>query len=356
MKSRSLLLYLLIIVLLTSCGPSIQSNPKELSQPNQKSQMNVMGTKRIVMGWNAFGNTDTFIKQNSNSPNLNVVSPRWFTLANTDRMLSGTVDPRYVEWAHKAGKQVWPLFGNKFDTALTDSVLSDIEKRESLVETIRQTLVQYKIDGINVDFQNMDIKNRKHFVYFIKELEKALDRHDIVVSVDVTRHNPDPFWSGSYDRRNLGKAADYIVLMAYEEYYRSGGKAGPVASIPWVKEGIKLLMKEVPAEKIILAVPFYTREWVTNLDNKNMTNYDRTMEAVEIQIAQKGLSKKWDKKAEQRFVDYVENGARHQIWIEDEKSMEKRLNLVKKYKLAGISAWAIGQESPNLRAKFKRFR
>lgn len=356
MSRCSVLLYLLISVLLTSCGPSIQPNPEEMSPPNGKSQAKVMGTKRIVMGWNAFGNTDTFIKQNSNSPNLNVVSPRWFTLANTERMLSGSVDPRYVDWAHKTGKQVWPLFGNKFDTALTNSVLSNEEKRQRLVETIRQTLVQYKVDGINVDFQNMDIKNKKHFVSFIRELEKALDRHDIVVSVDVTRHNPDPFWSGSYDRHNLGKAADYIVLMAYEEHYAAGSKAGPVASIPWVKEGIKLLLKEVPAKKIILAVPFYTREWVTNLDNKSMTNYDRTMEAVEFQIAQKRLSKKWDKKAEQRFVDYVENGARHQIWIEDDKSMEKRINLVKKYNLAGIAAWAIGQESSNLRAEFNKFK
>lgn len=356
MKRCPLLLFLLISVLLSSCGPSIQSRPKELSQPNGKSQANVMGTKRIVMGWNAFGNTDTFIKQNSNSPNLNVVSPRWFTLANTDRMLSGAVDPRYVDWAHKTGKQVWPLFGNLFDTALTHSVLSNKEKRKKLVETIRQTLVQYKVDGINVDFQNMDIKNKKHFVSFIRELEKALDRHNMVVSVDVTRHNPDPFWSGSYDRRNLGKAADYIVLMAYEEYYKAGGKAGPVASIPWVKEGIKLLMKDVPAKKIILAVPFYTREWVTNLNNKSITNYDRTMEAVEFQIAQKRLSKKLDKKGGLRFVDYEENGVRHQIWIEDEKSMESRINLVKKYKLAGIAAWAIGQESSILRAEFNKFK
>ncbi|MFC4769561.1 glycosyl hydrolase family 18 protein [Effusibacillus consociatus] len=257
----------------------------------KKSQVQHKKVKRVVMSWNFGGSTNLYMQQSA-SANQHVVSPRWYVLSDKkDPMVSIQVDPAYVKWAHDNGKQIWPLFGNRFDPELTRSLLSSPEKRQKVVAAIKESLVQYQIDGINVDFENVDIRNKADFVAFVQELSDALKPLGKVVSVDVARISPDPNWSGSYDRAGLGKAADYVILMGYDEHWNGGGKAGSVASLPWTEEGITLLMNEVPSHKIILGVPFYTREWVTDPATGKVTGIDRSMGEVEKLVAERGLQK-----------------------------------------------------------------
>ncbi|WP_313894656.1 glycosyl hydrolase family 18 protein [Psychrobacillus sp.] len=313
----------------------------------KKSLLQQKHQQRIVMGWKYNGNSQNYAQQLNHS-NLNVVSPRWYTLSNTGNFVSIKADTKYLKDAHSKGKKVWPLIGNKFDPVLTDSVLSNTTKRQKLVSTLKNSLVQTKSDGINVDFENIDPKNKQDFVRFVTELKKALQPHGIKVSVDVTRENIDPFWSGSLDRKALGQVADYIIMMGYDEHWGGSPVAGSVASIPWVKEGVELLMKDVPSHKIILAVPFYTREWVTNLKTKKVKSIDRTMGEVEQIISSKGIKKAWDQHAQQNYVEYTANGEKHQIWVEDKQSIKLRINLANSYNLGGTAAWYIGSETPDI--------
>ena len=258
------------------------------------------------------------------------------------------VDLDYIHWAHQSGRHVWPLFGNRFDPRLTHTILSNNKKREQVIQQLRNILVKNDIDGINVDFENIDIQDKKRYVSFIRELHEVLHPHGIIVSVDVSRENPDPSWSGSFDRRELGKAADYILMMGYDEDLSGGGKIGSVASLPWLEEGVQLLLKEVPARKVILAVPFYTRDWVTNLTTKETEQHDLSLIEVKKLIEDKGLTKQWDTKSKQNRVEYTEGDQKHQIWVEDEQSMKQRLDLVQRYKLRGAAVWFMGQEPPEI--------
>ncbi|MFF5809875.1 glycosyl hydrolase family 18 protein [Peribacillus butanolivorans] len=313
----------------------------------KKSLLQKKKQSLIVMGWKHNGSKENYTQQLKN-PNLNVVSPRSYTLKDSGNFVSVSVDTKYVQYAHKQGKQVWQLIGNKFDPVLTGSILGSTKKRQKLVSALRDSLVKTKSDGINVDFENIDPKNKKDFVLFIGELKKALKPHGIKLSVDVTRENDDPFWSKSLDRKELGKIADYIIIMGYDEHWGGSPVAGSVSSLPWIKEGTKLLMKDVPAHKIILAVPFYTREWVTDLSINKVKSHDRTMAEVNKIISSHGLKKEWDKKTSQNYVEYTSKGKKHQIWIEDKKSMKLRLDLVKQNHLGGVSAWYIGSETPDI--------
>ena len=153
------------------------------------------------MGWKYNGSSQKYAQQLDHS-NLNVGSPRWYTLSNTGNFVFIAADTKYLKDAHNKGKKVWPLIGNKFDPILTDLVLSNPAKRQKLVSTLKDSLVVTNSDGINVDFENIDPKNKQDFVRFVTELKKALEAHTgIIVSVDVTRENIDPFWSGSLDRK-----------------------------------------------------------------------------------------------------------------------------------------------------------
>ncbi|WP_312116489.1 glycosyl hydrolase family 18 protein [Brevibacillus reuszeri] len=349
LRTYRFVILILLLLFLSSCHTYKQSEQNQ--QANPKSyQIDGAGKavpERIVMGWNAFGTTDTYIEQNHVSPNLNVVSPRWLSL-DSEHLITGEVDPAYVEWAHQSGKQVWVFLGNQFDPELTDKLLSDKNNHVKMAEKLEKVFVEHKIDGINVDFENIKMENKGDFVSFVQQLKKSFSPHGIIVSVDITRENPDPYWSGSYDRAELGKIADYIIMMGYDEDLGAGEKVGSVASLPWVEEGIQLLIKDVPPSKVILAVPFYMREWVTNLKTKKETRYDRNMLEGDEIIKDKGLKKKWDKNVKQNYVEFVENDEKHQIWLEDKESLQQRVELVNKYDLKGTAAWFIGQETPEI--------
>jgi spore germination protein len=304
-----------------------------------KSIVDVEEVNRFNLGWKYNGTGDSYMKQ-LKIAGLDVVSPRWYTLSTTE-IVSMNADEGYAKAAAEAGKQVWPLFGNKFDPELTNFILSNPDKRIKVIEMIKNSLLRTKSQGINVDFENIDPKNKQDYVVFVQELKTALEPYDIVVSVDVSRENADPFWSGSLDREGLGEAADYIVMMGYDEHWASSPKAGSVASIPWTREGIELLMKELPAHKIVLGVPFYTREWITNA-NGQVRSIDRTILETEKLIQEKGLKKKWDRKTSQNYVEFMEDGEKHQIWVEDKDSMKLRYDLVEKYHLRGTAAWYVG--------------
>ncbi|RZT24228.1 LysM peptidoglycan-binding domain-containing protein [Fictibacillus sp. BK138] len=310
-----------------------------------KSNVDIEEVNRFNLGWKYNGTDDSYKKQ-LKIDGLDVVSPRWYTLSKTE-LISINADKSYANAAAEAGKQVWPLFGNRFDPQLTDYMLSDSDRRHKVIELIKKSLLHTKSQGINVDFENIDPKNKQDYVVFIRELKTALQPHDIVVSVDVSRENADPFWSGSLDRAGLGKVADFIVMMAYDEHWASSPKAGSVASIPWTREGIELLMKEVPAHKIVLGVPFYTREWVTNV-NGQVRSIDRTILETEKLIQEKGLKKMWDEKTSQNYVEFMENGEKHQIWVEDKDSLKLRYDLVEKYHLRGTAAWYVGGASADI--------
>lgn len=318
----------------------------------RKSYMSVRKAKRYVAGWNYLGGTDKF-KEVSNVAALDIVMPRWYRLRE-EGLVSVSPDKSYVDWAHSKGKKVWSMLGNGFDMELTDRILSSSVNREEVIRKVKESLVLNEIDGINVDFENLKMENREDFVIFIRDLKKALIGNGKIVSVDLTRENPDPNWSGCYDRAGLGEAADYVIMMGYDEYYEGRGEAGSVASMPWVEEGLQKLLKEVPSHKVLLGVPFYTREWTTLGGEGKTTSKDVAMKDSDHWISENGLTKKWDSVTGQNYVEFTNSAGRHQMWLEDQTSMAARWNLVKKYSLAGVSAWAIGQESSDIWSVFNK--
>ncbi|MDF2683856.1 MAG: glycosyl hydrolase family 18, partial [Brevibacillus sp.] len=200
MRVRKRVICLSLFLLLGLCGCNPSSQPRQDATPPPHGA-SIMQTKnhdargKIVLGWNAFGTTDIYIQQNSISPEMNVVSPRWFSL-DAERLVSGEADPRYIEWAHQSGKKVWAFFGNQFNAELTESLIGNRDNHKKIAQLLEDKMVPAKIDGINVDFENINPKNKDDFVDFVKQLKKTLSPHGMIVSVDVTRENPDPYWSG----------------------------------------------------------------------------------------------------------------------------------------------------------------
>ena len=281
---------------------------------------------------------------------INVVSPAFFHL-NSDGKLEeniGEEGENYIEWAHSNRYKVWPMVQNAGSGMMdvTSEIMNHYDKRNELIEEIVNKCIQYGLDGINIDFENMKKEDIDLFSRFIIELEPRLKEIGVVLSVDVTAPDGADTWSLCFDRTVLGDVADYLIFMAYDQYGASSEQAGTTAGYNWIELNLKKFLEtyEVESEKLILAVPFYARLWTIdssgNADGRTAIPMNEIEETIPSDV-----ERKWDDELKQNYVEYTEDGETKKMWIEDIDSLKEKISLIKEYDLGGIAAWELGMES-----------
>lgn len=285
-------------------------------------------------------------------PGLNVVSPTWFHLDDGQGTLKNLADPAYVKWAHDQNIQVWALFSNGFEPKRTTEALSTYDKRMKMIKQLLSYAQLYSLQGINIDFENVSTKDKDNLTQFVREMVPLMHEQGLIMSMDVTPKSNSEMWSLFYDRKALIDSLDYMMIMAYDEFWASSPTAGSVSSLPWVEKNVVKLMKEdqIPASKLILGVPFYTRVWTEEtVDGKTKVSSKSVyMETPQKTIKEKNLTPVFLPEAGQNYVEYKDGDKLNKIWLEDEVSMKARLDLVKKYNLAGVASWRRGYETPSI--------
>ena len=273
---------------------------------------------------------------------VDVVSPTWFKL-NSRGGIDSLANEEYVTWTNYRNKQIWALFDNQFDDEVTYNALSDTENRKELCEKLLKLCEKYKLDGINVDFENMSEETERYFIQFMRELAITLRSKGYILSVDV----PVPSeWTDYYQRDVLYQLCDFVIVMAYDEHYDGSEVAGSVSSKRFVIDAIYNMMQEgVAADKLILGVPFYTRVW--------MGVEDLRSEAVSSSrgwgcVYDYGLEVKYDEQTGQNYAEGMVGETLYRIWLEDGTSMKWRLQLVNDNDLAGVAAWSLGYDNYEL--------
>ncbi|HOA80299.1 MAG TPA: glycosyl hydrolase family 18 protein [Defluviitaleaceae bacterium] len=275
---------------------------------------------------------------------LDVLSPSWFEIEDEEGNLRNIASRRYVDWAHSQGYQVWAMITNPFsDPDLTHKVLSNTDSRENIIKQLLAFSSIYNLDGINIDFESLKKETGEYYVQFIRELTPLLKEQGLVVSVDM--YVPSG-WTRHYNRSEVGKVVDYIMIMGYDEHWSTSPKSGSVASIGWVEEGIKNTLKEVPNEKVILGIPYYTRLWAEEeVDGEiKVSSKAYGMSRGEKFLKDAGVETKWLEDVGQYYGEYSRGNIVYKIWLEEEKSIEEKVKLVKKYDLAGVAGWKRGLE------------
>jgi spore germination protein YaaH len=307
--------------------------------------------RRINLTWEAVYNVPADPAKIGPMPGVNVVSPTWFELTDGEGTIRSKADPSYVAWAHKRGYQVWALWSNGFDPDRTTTALAAYETR---LKMIRQLLVYaetYKLQGINIDFENVYTKDKENLVQFVREFVPLAHEQGLVVSIDVTPKSNSEMWSLFLDRKALGEVVDYMIVMTYDEHWASSPVAGSVSSLPWVERSIKRILDEdgVPPSKLVMGIPLYTRVWTEKKKADGTVEVSSRalgMEAVEKLIRDRGLAPAYDESTGQNYVEYETEEGRHRIWIEDETSIRARAELARKYGLAGVATWQRGFQKP----------
>lgn len=309
--------------------------------------------RKINMTWEAVYERRVDPSKIGEMPGVNVVSPTWFELTDGAGTIKGKADSAYVKWAHDRGYQVWALFSNGFEPERTTQALASVESRFVMIQQLLAFAEMYKLQGFNIDFENVYTKDKENLVQFMKELTPLLHEAGLVVSIDVTPKSNSEMWSVFLDRAALGRTVDYMMVMAYDEHWASSPKSGSVASLPWTENSIARILQEdgVPADKLILSMPLYTRIWSekTGEDGKlEVSSKAVGMDRVKRIIEEKKLVPVLDAAAGQNYVEYEEEGIKQRIWIEDDYSMKARVDLVHKYNLAGVATWQRTFQTPSI--------
>ncbi|MFD1955586.1 S-layer homology domain-containing protein [Paenibacillus thailandensis] len=299
----------------------------------------------IQLGWQ-YGQTTAEFEKSVAASTVNTLSPRWYFLEEGGKLTDHT-DKSLIQWASAKGKQVWAMVGNRSDQDLTHEVLSDAAAREALVGNLASMVSKYGLDGLNIDFENVAPKDRASMTAFVKSLSSALREEGAVLSFNVS---PDrgTDWTEAFDYAAIGQAADYVVLMCYDEHWGGSSTAGSVSSLSYVKSSLATLAQAVAPDKIVLAMPYYTRDWTLKADGSAASSVSITLQNQQTLIQTNNAAISWDDQAGQYIATYTKGGYKHRIWAEDGRSIGRKLEAAASYGLAGYAYWYIGAETPDI--------
>ena len=280
-----------------------------------------------------------FASDTQNMTGVNVISPTWFSVTSTQGNISSLASSDYVSQAHAKGLEVWGLIDNFDDEVSTLDTLSVRSARQHIIDMLLSEAKRVDLDGINVDFEALTEEEAPHFIQFIRELSVACRNNGLVLSVD----NPVPQYTAFYNRKEQGIVADYVIIMGYDEHTVGSEIAGSVASLPFVEEGIAQTLSEVPKEKVINGIPFYTRLW-TEANNGMVTSEVCSMDQADAYVEKYNMEVYWNTDVSQNYAEAVTDSGVLKMWLEDEESLEEKMKLIQKYELAGVAEWKLGFE------------
>jgi len=314
------------------------------------SELDRSRKERIVLGWN-YGQTTAQFQANLGQSNVNTLSPRWY-FTDGNGAIADQTDPSLILWAKRNAKKVWAMVGNHADQDATHEMLSNAASRELAVESLTALAVKYRLDGLNLDFENVAPQDRTALTTFVASLARGLHANGMVLSVDVSPDR-DTDWTEAFDYAALGRQADYIVLMGYDEHYGGSPIPGPNASLPYVQKGLNKLLQSVSADKIILALPFYNREWTPEQPGALRSSRFISLQEQNELMIQHSAKPVWEAGLGQYTASYKDGSVMRKLWLEEGRSLSAKYQLAIDKGLAGVAYWYIGGESPDIWASLR---
>jgi spore germination protein YaaH len=275
---------------------------------------------------------------------VNVVSPTWFSIDDVSGTITSLASEKYVTRANSRGLEVWALVNDFNKEVSMKELLSYSSRRDTLSNALIEKALEYKLNGINIDFENISSDAGVDYIQFLRELSVKCRNNGIVLSVD--NYVPSAY-TEYYDREEQGKVVDYIITMAYDEHHGNSETAGPVASLGFVSDAVSNILKVVPKEKVIIAIPFYTRLWKEGADGK-LSSETYAMSPAAKLIENNGIEAKWDDLSGCYYVEYSIDGDSYKMWQEEDKSIEEKMKVIYDADVAGVAAWKLGLENSSV--------
>jgi spore germination protein len=326
-------------------------NPGEPGSSGQAlpTSSKATGDKDVLGFYAEWSGTDTASYDDlvKHTDAIGTIAPFWASLHGDGSLTNrGGNDHKSVVNYAKRNKITTLLMINNVNQAHPEkgihAVLASPSLRKTAIDNIEASINQYGLDGINIDFEMVPAGDRDNLTTFIRELAARLKPQGKIVSIDVfPKHNEENDVATAYDYKQLGQYADRIILMTYD-YHAGWNGPGGIADIRSVEADLKYALTMIPKNKVYLGIAGYGYDW------SSQGTKDLEYGSVQKLIARFGPNVQWDNAAKSRHFSYTdENGITHQVWYEDSRSLEYKLDLVNAYDIAGIAIWKLGDEDPD---------
>ncbi|MBR1844888.1 MAG: SH3 domain-containing protein [Lachnospiraceae bacterium] len=311
----------------------------EFIRPGNKLQNKVCLGFHQVFSVYSTANMPTLLKY---TEGMNVIAPTWLVIRSNEGALFSNASDAYVQYCHNKGLSVWATVNN-FDMGHFDDkkIFSSTKNRRSLIERIVREVTVNGLDGINLDIEKVPTDAGEDYTEFVRELSIELTNIGCILSIDTYV----PYaYNSHYDLKEYNDFCDYVIIMCYDEHYAGSKEAGSVSSIGYVRDGINLSLVDVDKDKLIIALPFYTRVWTTLSDGSVGSIVGGSL-AMENSARKSGLTFAFDDATCQNYgIKTGSDGSKIECWLEDELSLAYKTTEIKNADLAGTAAWKLGQE------------
>lgn len=303
----------------------------------------------IYLGWNGTSTASVIHSHIANTQGLDVNSPTWYYLENAKGDLNDTASAEIVKQYAELGIDIIPLVHNQFNAKMTSEFFASNSAQDKFISSLIASLKKIKAKGLNLDFEEIASKDRQNFTAFVKKIAEAAHKEGLTISIDLLRG--DTSWNDrtAYDREAIAPLVDYVIIMSYDQHWKGSTSAGSVAGLKWTEEGINQYLEYgIPRNKIILGIPFYVREWRMDSSNKLIDNKAIFMKDIDKIIKDYNATVTFDAQYGQNKVTYRKDGYTHVFWAETVDTVKARVQLAKKYDLAGVAAWRLGYEQSSV--------
>ncbi|MGQ3481148.1 S-layer homology domain-containing protein [Paenibacillus sp. TY11] len=303
----------------------------------------------IRLGWQY----DQTVQQFENTvlrSNINTLSPRWFFLNETGS-ISDYTNSSLLTWSKQHHKKIWAMVGNRSNLALTHQILSSEVLRNRTINQLANAVSVHGLNGLVIDFENVDGQDRSNLTLFIQQLKARLKSLNAVLAICVS---PDygTDWTAAFDYKQLGAAADYLILMGYDEHWGGSSTPGSVSSLPWLRESVRRFVQTTDPEKAILALPLFTRNWTLNASGQSIASSDISLDLQNQLVSRLSLKPIWDEDIQQYTVSYKDTQL-HKLWLEEGRSLTLKYRLGQDKGFAGFAYWYPGGASSDLWSSMK---
>ena len=273
------------------------------------------------------------------------VSPTGWT-AQADGSILGTPDQSAVNRAAAASIKIWPSLANDPNPTATDRLLNNPKATSELVGEMTAAIRYDGYSGINLDFEGMLAADKAPFTAFVQQLATAVHARGAKLIVDVVPHTfaGTNQFSAAYDIAAIGKAADLVDLMAYDQH-GDGGTPGPVAGLDWDTAILQATLPDLNPANTLLGIPLYGREWGSIGGASSYAN------VLYNALSVPGARVDYDFSAQTPFV--VSPNGSLVSYFDDANSLARKVALVQSFHLAGIAAWRLGFEDPGFWSLFR---
>ena len=260
-----------------------------------------------------------------------------------------------IDEAHAAGVDVI-LSATRFGGSNLAPLMNSATNRANAIDNLVARMIAGNGDGLDIDFEGLNVSNRQDYVDFIVDLRVAMTAAQ--PGSILTQATPAIDWSGSYDYDVLADNSDYLFIMGYafagtwsdpqpNAPLDAGGPWGTSRSLRWSAQDYVQWGGLYNSDKFIMGLPLYGYDWEATSDAIG-ADEDGDVDVLfydDFAALEAGATLGYEAVSATPYAVWQEGSQWHQMWYESPTSIAAKAEMTRDEGIGGFGFWAMNYDS-----------